>query len=151
MAFGDDVLGVTLNKEWYNKFKDGCTSVDSKPCSGRSSASQNYQVIAKVNAAVIQNHRGCLPLPTWCCAAQENEVVVNRQLANVSITTMLQHIPCTWFKIFGQKTRLLWFTMLFTLLIEIPASSACSPNSRGHWKENNFRQERTLWLKWLPT
>jgi hypothetical protein len=41
---------VTQIKEWYdNLFKDGHTSVDSEPCSGRPSTSQNDQVIVKVN------------------------------------------------------------------------------------------------------
>ena len=52
-AFGDDAMGVTQVKEWYNRFKDGCASVDSKPCSDRPSTSQNNQVIAKVNSVVI--------------------------------------------------------------------------------------------------
>ncbi|UYV84279.1 EIF4EBP3 [Cordylochernes scorpioides] len=34
MAFGDDAMGGTQIKEWYNRFKDGCTSIDSEPHSG---------------------------------------------------------------------------------------------------------------------
>ena len=29
-AFGDNVMGVTQIKEWYNRFKDGRTSVNSE-------------------------------------------------------------------------------------------------------------------------
>jgi len=34
-AFGDDAMSITQIKEWYNHFKGGSTSVDSKPCHGR--------------------------------------------------------------------------------------------------------------------
>jgi len=34
-AFGDDAMSITRIKEWYNHFKDGSTSVGSKPCHGR--------------------------------------------------------------------------------------------------------------------
>ena len=33
-AFGDDAMGITQIKEWYNRFKDGRTSVESEPRSG---------------------------------------------------------------------------------------------------------------------
>jgi hypothetical protein len=33
MAFADDAMGVSQIKEWYIRFKDGRTSMDSKPCS----------------------------------------------------------------------------------------------------------------------
>ena len=55
MTFGDDGMGITQIKEWYNWFKDGRTSVDSEPCSDWPSTSQNDQVIAKVNAMVMRN------------------------------------------------------------------------------------------------
>jgi hypothetical protein len=34
-AFGDDAMGVTQIKEWYNRFKDDHTLIDSNPRSGR--------------------------------------------------------------------------------------------------------------------
>jgi hypothetical protein len=30
-AFADDTMSITRIKEWYNRFKDGSTSVDSEP------------------------------------------------------------------------------------------------------------------------
>ncbi|PNF37545.1 hypothetical protein B7P43_G13826 [Cryptotermes secundus] len=44
-------------KKWYNHFKDGRTSVDSKPRSGRPSASQNENVIEQVWTLVMVDHR----------------------------------------------------------------------------------------------
>ena len=55
-AFGDDAKGITQITEWYNQFKDGCTSMDTEPRSGQSSTSWNDQIIAKVKAAVMQDH-----------------------------------------------------------------------------------------------
>ncbi|CAN8014077.1 unnamed protein product [Ixodes persulcatus] len=57
MAFGDDAMSSTHIKEWYNRFKDGRTSVESEPRSGRPSTHRNDQVIAKVNAVVMKDHR----------------------------------------------------------------------------------------------
>ncbi|UYV84055.1 NPHS1 [Cordylochernes scorpioides] len=54
--FGDDAIGFTQIKEWYNRFKDGRTSVDSEPRSGQPSTIQNDQVIAKVKAIVMRDH-----------------------------------------------------------------------------------------------
>ena len=56
-VFGDDAMGITQIKEWYNRFKDGRTSVESEPRSGRPSACRNDQVIAKVNAVVMRDRR----------------------------------------------------------------------------------------------
>jgi hypothetical protein len=40
-AFGDDAMGVTQIKEWFNHFKDGHMLADSHQCSGIPSKSQN--------------------------------------------------------------------------------------------------------------
>ena len=50
-------MGITQIKEWYNRFKDGRTSVESEPRSGRPSTCRNDQVIAKVNAVVMRDRR----------------------------------------------------------------------------------------------
>ncbi|XP_054744503.1 histone-lysine N-methyltransferase SETMAR-like [Anastrepha obliqua] len=34
-AFGDDTMGITQIKEWFNRFKNGRTSAESEPRSGR--------------------------------------------------------------------------------------------------------------------
>lgn len=57
MAFGDDAMSSTHIKEWYNRFKDGRTSVESEPRSGRPSTCRNGQIIAEVNAVVMGNRR----------------------------------------------------------------------------------------------
>ncbi|XP_076042215.1 histone-lysine N-methyltransferase SETMAR-like [Oratosquilla oratoria] len=56
-TFGDDVMGITQIKEWCNRFKDGRTTVESEPRSGRPSTCRNDQVIAKVNAVVMRDRR----------------------------------------------------------------------------------------------
>ena len=101
----------------------------------------------------VNNHQrvlqGCSPSPT--CGARDRSC--GQQAIDASITTMLEHILRTWFRLFFfcKKTRLLWFARLVTQLIWLPATSGCSPNSRGHWKESDFRQERTLWLQRQPS
>ncbi|XP_072142113.1 protein GVQW3-like [Dermacentor andersoni] len=56
-AFGDDTMSSTQINEWYNRFKDGSTSVESEPRSGRPSTCRNDQVIAEVNAVVMRDRR----------------------------------------------------------------------------------------------
>ena len=59
--------------------------------------------------------QGCPLSPTWCCAAQETRVVVNRQLAPPS-----RQCSSTFLALdseFLRKTRLVWFPRLLTLLI----------------------------------
>jgi predicted ribonuclease toxin of YeeF-YezG toxin-antitoxin module len=55
LAFGDDAMSITRIKEWNNRFKDGATSVDSKPRHGRPSTSRNDNVIKEVRALVMQD------------------------------------------------------------------------------------------------
>jgi len=54
-VFGDDAMGITQIKEWYNRFKDGRTSVDSDTRSGRPSTSQNDELIDQVQTLVMQD------------------------------------------------------------------------------------------------
>jgi hypothetical protein len=53
-AFRDDAMGITQIKERDNRFKDDRTSVESEPRSGRPSTCRTDQVIAEVNAVVMQ-------------------------------------------------------------------------------------------------
>jgi len=56
-VFSDDAMGITQIKEWYNQFKDGCTSVVSDGHSGRPSTSRNDELIDQVRTLVMQDHR----------------------------------------------------------------------------------------------
>ena len=56
-AFEDDAISITRIKEWYDRFKDGSTSVDSEPRQGRPSTSRNDNVINQVRTLVMQDRR----------------------------------------------------------------------------------------------
>ncbi|PNF25138.1 hypothetical protein B7P43_G01979 [Cryptotermes secundus] len=56
-AFGDDAMSNSRIKEWYNRFKDGRTSVDNEPRSGRPSTSRNENVIEQVRTLVMEDSR----------------------------------------------------------------------------------------------
>ncbi|XP_068246518.1 protein GVQW3-like [Palaemon carinicauda] len=56
-AFGDEAMGITQIKEWYNRFKQGQTSVESKPRSGRPSTSRNEEFISTVHRIVEDDRR----------------------------------------------------------------------------------------------
>ena len=54
-AFGNDSMSITRIKEWYSRFKDGSTSVDSEPRHSRPSTSRNDNVINQVQTLVMQD------------------------------------------------------------------------------------------------
>jgi len=56
-VFGDDAMGITQIKEWYNRFKDGPTSGESDVRSGRPSTSRNDELIDQVRNLVMQGRR----------------------------------------------------------------------------------------------
>jgi hypothetical protein len=54
-GFGDDAMGIAQIKEWYNRFKDGRTSVESDARPGRNSTSRNDELIGQVQNSVMQD------------------------------------------------------------------------------------------------
>ncbi|XP_068234158.1 protein GVQW3-like [Palaemon carinicauda] len=56
-AFGEETMGITQIKECYNRFKQGQTSVESKPRSGRPSSSRNDEFVENVRRIVEDDHR----------------------------------------------------------------------------------------------
>jgi len=56
-AYGEDAMGRTHVFDWFRLFKEGRTSVENDPRSGRPSTSRNEQMIAKVRTIVRNNRR----------------------------------------------------------------------------------------------
>lgn len=56
-AFGDDAMGVTQIKEWYNRFKNGRNSADSDQRTGRPSTCRNPEIINKVHSLIVEDRR----------------------------------------------------------------------------------------------
>jgi hypothetical protein len=54
-AFGNEALGRTQMYERWKRFRDGRTSTDNDPRSGRQSISKTDEIIAKVREAVRSN------------------------------------------------------------------------------------------------
>ena len=54
-VFGDDAMGIPQIKEWYNRFKDGCMSVESDSHFSRPSTSRNDELIYQVQTSVMQD------------------------------------------------------------------------------------------------
>jgi len=50
-------MGRTQVFDWFRRFKEGRTSVESDTCSGRPSTSRNEEMIAKVRTIVRNNRR----------------------------------------------------------------------------------------------
>ena len=56
-VFGDDAMGVTQIKEWFNRFKNGRTSVESEQRSGRPQTARNAAVVERVKNMVRGDRR----------------------------------------------------------------------------------------------
>jgi len=56
-AYGDDAMGLTQVFDWFRRFKECRTSVESDPRSGQPLTSRNEEVIAKVRTVVRNNRR----------------------------------------------------------------------------------------------
>jgi len=56
-AYGEDAMSRTQVFDWFRRFKEGRTSVERDPRSGRPSTSRNEEMIAKVRAIVRNNRR----------------------------------------------------------------------------------------------
>ena len=54
-VFSDDAMGITQIKEWYNRFKNGRTSVESDAHSSRLSTSRNDELIDQVRTLVMED------------------------------------------------------------------------------------------------
>ena len=57
IAFGEEAMCRTQTYEWWKRFKDGRTSVDDDPRSGRPSTSKTDDNIAKVREVIRSNRR----------------------------------------------------------------------------------------------
>ncbi|XP_068233462.1 protein GVQW3-like [Palaemon carinicauda] len=55
-AIGDEAMGITQIKEWYNRFKQGQTSVESKPQLSQPSTRSNEEFIENVRR-IMEVHR----------------------------------------------------------------------------------------------
>jgi transposase len=55
-AFGDDAMGATQIKEWFNRFKNGRTLADSDQRSRRPPTSSNANVIENVRSLILEDH-----------------------------------------------------------------------------------------------
>jgi len=56
-AYGEDAMGRAQVFDWFRRFKEGRTSVESDRRSGRPSTSRNEEMIAKVRNVVRNNTR----------------------------------------------------------------------------------------------
>jgi len=56
-AYSEEAMGRTQVSDWFHRFKEGRTSVESDPRSGRPSTSRNEEMIAKVRTIVRNNRR----------------------------------------------------------------------------------------------
>jgi AraC-like DNA-binding protein len=56
-AFGETALGRSKTFEWYFRLKNGRTSIDDDPHTGRSSTARTNETVDRVNALIRRNRR----------------------------------------------------------------------------------------------
>ncbi|KAJ4427363.1 hypothetical protein ANN_24984 [Periplaneta americana] len=56
-VFGEDAMGVTQIKEWFNRFKDGRTSAESEQHCGRPQTARSAAVVERVRNLVMADRR----------------------------------------------------------------------------------------------
>lgn len=56
-VFGEDAMGVTQIKEWFNRFKDGRTSAESEQRCGRPQTARSAAVVERVRNLVMAYRR----------------------------------------------------------------------------------------------
>ncbi|KAJ4444141.1 hypothetical protein ANN_05930 [Periplaneta americana] len=56
-VFGEDAIGVTQIKEWFNRFKDGRTSAESEQRCGRPQTARSAAVVERVRNLVMADRR----------------------------------------------------------------------------------------------
>jgi len=56
-VYGEDAMGLTQMFDWFHRFKESKTSVESDPRSGRPSVSRNEEMIANVRTIFRNNRR----------------------------------------------------------------------------------------------
>ncbi|KAJ4426640.1 hypothetical protein ANN_26438 [Periplaneta americana] len=57
LVFGEDAMGVTQIKEWFNRFKDGRTSAESEQRCGRPQIARSAAVVERVRNLVMADRR----------------------------------------------------------------------------------------------
>ena len=62
-AFVDESMGITQIKAWYRRFKNGRTSVDSDPRSGRPSLTTTPENIKRVRRLTVRELENDLGIP----------------------------------------------------------------------------------------
>ena len=150
---GNQIPVVTVEAFLITKTKEGSPSAQQRQrdadcllCFPRCGTPRVRTTGSNNQQRVLQ---GCPPSPTWCCAVQEKGLVVIRKLA-------LPSRQCS-------STFLAIDSDFFVKKTDSCASTGsliswCGPCdfwlftlSRGHWKERDFRQERTLWQQRQPS
>ena len=111
-AFLDESMGITQIKEWYRQFKNGHTSVDSDPRSGRPSLPTTSENIKR---AQLENDLGIPKTTVWEIL---NKILGMTRVCAVTgffTTITRQRIHRTLCSHFWQNTRLYSFAILRTV------------------------------------
>ena len=159
-VFGDDAMAITQIKEWYNRFRDGRTSVESDTRSGRPSTSRNYELIDQVRTLVMQDRH-----VTVRELAEEIEIsigsvhsILTDDLAMRSVSTKfvpklrtMERSNSVWKSRKTSWTTFLWFDTLLTPPIWLLAIFGSSRTWKRSWKGLDLSHETSLYGRQRPS
>jgi len=107
-AYGEDAMGRTQVFDWFHRFKEGRTSTESDPRSGRLSTSRNEEMIDKVITIVPNNRRLTVREITDDCGifVGSCDAILTGKMAGWQLDPAPQQCTCTHFTsyaaVFGQ-------------------------------------------------
>jgi len=151
-AFREDAMGRTQVFDWFRRFKNGRTSVESDLRSGRPSTSRNWPFLilrVSYNTSTLPTGRKLTGNSTWrSCDVCVNQFAENDRknggMATGSCTTTMcphtLHILCSSF---WPKTAPLGCSSRHTHQISHNVTFSYSQGLRKFWNNTDLRQGRT--------
>ena len=141
--FGDDGMSITQIKEWYNRFKDGRTSVESDSHFGRLSTSRNDEFIDQVRTLFMQDRHVTVRELTEAVGISTGSVH-SISTDNLFFGECPRNSCWSWFKLSWPNTTFLWFNRHSTLLTWLLAIICWSPTWKRSWKGLDLSHEMTF-------
>ena len=153
-AYREDAMGRTQVFDWFRRFKEGRTSVENDPHSGRPSTSRNEEMIAKVRTTVRNNRRLTVQeIADECGISMGSSDAENDRknggMATVSCTMTMHphtlHILCSSF---WPNMAPLSCSSRHTHQILYRVTFSYSQGLKKFWKDTDLRHWRTSNESW---
>ena len=139
LVYGDAVVTIKAVYRWFERFRNGCKSVEDEERSGRPSTSKTQENVERVNEMIRSNRRYTIR------EISEDLNISYGSVQNILITdlNMLQLTHRFWYGNFCQIKILRCVLIHLIHRIWHRATSGSSPQSKWPWKVNVLNRFRT--------